>query len=154
MRRKPLITVVEHDPLLGMLIVEVLAEEQYATTLWTECAGADELIRHTQPDLVILDLWLRRRGDGWKIFDQLQRHPATRHMPVIVCTDDTLLLQPDPDQPSRRPWAVLEKPFDLDVLLHLVADLLTVESQKPEHVGAHAEQPQRARNAVAPLSAR
>src|SRR5918997_7093446 len=63
MNRKRSITVVEHDPMLGMLLQEVLSDEGYVTELWIECEGALECIRRTQPDLVILDLWLRRRGD-------------------------------------------------------------------------------------------
>ena len=57
MDRKPDIVVVEHDPYLGMLLLEVLTEQGYAVHLWTERRGAVELIRQTRPDLVILDLW-------------------------------------------------------------------------------------------------
>ena len=116
MNRKLSITVVEHEPLLSMLLLEVLSDEGYATELWTECAGALECIRRTQPDLVILDLWLRRRGDGWQVVDHLQRDPATRQVPIILCTDDTLLLQMEGAQLIERAAAVLEKPFELDRL--------------------------------------
>ena len=62
MCEKPVITIVEHDPMLGMLLLEVLTDEGYATELWAERAGAFEYIRRTQPDLVVLDLWLHQRG--------------------------------------------------------------------------------------------
>ena len=70
---------------------------------------------------MILALWLRQRGDGWQVFDALQRDPATCQIPVIVCADDTLLLRADAAQPAGQPVAALEKPFDLDVLLDVVA---------------------------------
>ena len=141
MNRNPSITVVEHDPMLSMLLLEILAEEGYATDLWTEPTGASEFIRRTQPDLVILDLWLRRRGDGWQVVDQLQRDPATRQIPIILCTDDTLLLQLEGAQRVERAAAVLEKPFELDRLLALVSEGLTVEAKKVEQILSHAGPP-------------
>ena len=47
MTRMPLITIVEHDPMLGMLLLEVLTEEGYAVELWTERAWALRVIRRT-----------------------------------------------------------------------------------------------------------
>ena len=141
MNRKRSITVVEHDPMLGMLLQEVLSDEGYATELWIECEGALECIRRTHPDLVILDLWLRRRGDGWQVFDHLQRDPATRQIPIILCTDDTLRLQMEGAQLVERAAAVLEKPFELDRLLTLVNQALKVEAKEPERVISHAERP-------------
>jgi CheY-like chemotaxis protein len=139
MNTKPLITVVEHDPMLGMLLLEVLTEEGYAVELWTERAAACEAIRRTQPDLVILALWLRQRGDGWQVLDALQRDPATSQIPVIVCTDDTLLLQADAAHVAGRPAAALEKPFDLDVLLDAVAEVVSVGVQHAERAESYAE---------------
>ena len=141
MNRKPSITVVEHDPLLSMLLLEVLSDEGYAIELWTECAGALECIRRTHPDLVILDLWLRRRGDGWQVVDQLQRDPATRQIPIILCTDDTLLLQMEGARLVERAVAVLEKPFEIERLLALVTEALKGEATEPERVISYAERP-------------
>jgi CheY-like chemotaxis protein len=138
MTNTPLITVVEHDPMLGMLFHEVLMLEGYAAELWTESAGAVEHIRQRQPDLVILDLWLHQRGDGWQIFDDLQRDPFTRAIPVILCTTDTVPPQWN-GPPTAQPAALLEKPFDLEVLLAVVADLL--KAHAPELVGAGTERP-------------
>jgi CheY-like chemotaxis protein len=138
MHKKPLIAIVEHDPMLGMLFLEVLTEEGYATDLWTERAGADAFIRRTRPDLVILDLWLRQRGEGWQVFDALQRDPATRPIPVIVCADDTQSLEL---HGARQPCAILEKPFDLDLLVDDVDDAVAVSGQGAERLGSYAEWP-------------
>ena len=141
MNRKPSITIVEHDPMLSLLLLEVLSDAGYATELWTECGGAIEFIRRTQPDLVILDLWLRHRGDGWEVFDQLKRDPATCQIPIILCTDDTLLLQMGRARLGGRPAAVLAKPFEIDLLLALVAEALTLGVNRSQRVKSHAERP-------------
>jgi CheY-like chemotaxis protein len=127
MNRKPLITVVEQDPILSMLVMELLAESDYAPMLWTEHIGAIAFIRRMMPDLIILDLWLRSRGDGWTVFNHLQHDPATRQIPIILCADDSLLLQMDEAQLVERAAAVLEKPFEIDHLLTVVTDALTVK---------------------------
>jgi DNA-binding response OmpR family regulator len=132
MTNKPSIIIVEHDPMLGIVFHEVLTLEGYAAELWTEAAGAVEHIRQIQPDLVILDLWLQRRGDGWQIFDDLQHDPFTQAIPVILCSTDTLTLQWNGLR-AGQPAAILEKPFDLEVLLAIVADLLS--AQAPDHAG-------------------
>lgn len=139
MTKKPLVSVVEHDSMLGMLLLEVLTEEGYAVELWTESLGAYEDIRRTQPDVVILALWLRQRGDGWQVVDALQRDPATRQIPVIVCADDPLLLQSAASCSAGRPAAVLEKPFDLDVLLDVAAEVLNGSAAPAERAVTPAE---------------
>lgn len=129
MSKKPVIIIVEHDPMLGMLLLEVLTDEGCATELWTERAGAFEYIRQKQPDLVVLDLWLHRRGDGWQVFDALRRDTATRGIPVILCADDPLLLQIEGAGRHAGAAIVLEKPFDLEQFLDLVAEIFMHDAQ-------------------------
>jgi CheY-like chemotaxis protein len=137
--REPSITVVEYDPMLSMLLLEVLAEQGYQTELWTERAGAFEFVRRTQPDLVILDVWLQQRGDGWQVFDRLQRDPVTRRIPTILCTDGAHLLQMEAADVVERAAAVLEKPFEIDHLLTLVSETLEAKARAPERLVPHAE---------------
>jgi CheY-like chemotaxis protein len=86
---QPLIVVVEAYSAMGLLIDEALTDEGYQVRLWAEGASAAAVIREDQPALIILDLWLRQRGDGLPILDQLWADRATRHIPVIVLVDDT-----------------------------------------------------------------
>lgn len=154
MTKQPSITVVEHDSMLGMLFLEVLAQAGYAAELWAERAGAVEFIRQTRPGVIILDLWLRHRDEGWQVFADLQRNPSTRPIPIILCTDDTVSLQQHYGQAAGRAAAILEKPFDIEMLLAVVADLHGVEAHVPAQNRSHEEAHRHARAAgAAPLYA-
>lgn len=139
MQRKPSIIVEEHDPQLGMLFVEVLAEAGYAVQLWPEGAGAYDFIRQQQPDLVILDVWVRRRGGGWWVLHALQQEPLTREIPVIVCTAERA--SPPVDGPYATGWpgATLSMPFELDALLRLVAEGLSPIAKRADQRRTGAE---------------
>lgn len=67
------ISVVEHDSMLGMLFLEVLAQAGYAAELWAERTGAVEFIRQTRPD-VIIDVPLVSR----------LRTPATQFVGILL----------------------------------------------------------------------
>jgi CheY-like chemotaxis protein len=44
-----------------------------------ECAEAE------QPAAIVLDVMMPGR-DGWEVLQVLKSHPATRHIPVVVCS--------------------------------------------------------------------
>ena len=46
---------------------------------------AQRLAIETEPAAILLDVMMPRI-DGWTILGQLQQHPQTRHIPIIVCT--------------------------------------------------------------------
>ncbi len=44
-----------------------------------------EAIKAANPDIVVLDIILPD-ADGWELLTQLQSHPATRSIPIIICS--------------------------------------------------------------------
>jgi CheY-like chemotaxis protein len=44
-----------------------------------------ETVQALAPQIIVLDVMLPDR-DGWELLSQLHEHPATRSIPVIVCT--------------------------------------------------------------------
>ena len=42
-------------------------------------------IERYRPDIIVLDVMLPD-VDGWSLLSQLHKHPATRHVPVVVCS--------------------------------------------------------------------
>jgi CheY-like chemotaxis protein len=55
---------------------------------------------------------------------QLTMHPATTRIPLIVCTAAVQLIQDIRPDLERQGITVLNKPFDVDVLLAQVAQAL------------------------------
>ena len=124
----PHIAVINDDTALLRLMDELLRlEEGYRVSTCFVGANAYAFIKQTQPDLVILDLVFGNSAEqGWRTLDLLTLDPATRRIPVIVCSAATVELHKHEEWLRRFDVEVLPKPFDLDVLLEKIADTLGV----------------------------
>jgi CheY-like chemotaxis protein len=97
-------------------------------------ASADAFgdIRHSKPDLVILDLFLHGESAGWRQLDILTLDPATRAVPVIICSAALASLASAREKLSALDVMVLEKPFDLEQLDATVTAALAAVPRRPE----------------------
>lgn len=141
--RVPVIAVVEYDPAMRLLIDEMLSELGYEARLWLGDGQPWEFIQHVQPDLILLDLWLQRRGDGWKLLNQLWSAPVASHIPVIVCTGDVQMLQERESLLQLNQCATLTKPFTVEDLQATISHQLgsmrgpTVDVIAPQRLPAN-----------------
>ena len=99
-------------------------------------ASADAFgdIRHAKADLVILDLFLHGETTGWQQLEILTLDPATRGIPVIICSAARGSLEHARAKLAALDVAVLEKPFDLEQLEAAVAAALGSGPRRPEVV--------------------
>jgi CheY-like chemotaxis protein len=74
-----------------------------------------------QPDLIILDIRLEHAETGWTVLECLRLDPKTTTIPVIVCSADSAFLREKALSLQQLRCDILEKPFDLDMLLEKVA---------------------------------
>jgi CheY-like chemotaxis protein len=97
-------------------------------------ASADAFgdIKHANADLVILDLFLHGETTGWQQLDVLTLDPATRGIPVIICSAAIASLGFARTKLAMLDVAVLEKPFDLEQLEAAVAAALASKPRRPE----------------------
>jgi CheY-like chemotaxis protein len=58
---------------------------RYRITAMNEGSRIFETIEVVHPDLIVLDAMLPN-VDGWELLSHLQAHPATKHIPVIICS--------------------------------------------------------------------
>jgi CheY-like chemotaxis protein len=112
----PRILIVEDDPTIAEMILDVLTEEGYAVEHARDGLDALERTSHSVFDLLIADLMMPRM-DGRGLRAALASDPATAALPVILMSATSNLLATD-----RASFAgVLAKPFHLDTLSELVA---------------------------------
>ena len=78
-------------------------------------------IKHANADLVILDLFLHGESAGWQQLDILTLDPATRAIPVIICSAALASLGAARGKLAALDVAVLEKPFDIEQLTACVS---------------------------------
>jgi DNA-binding response OmpR family regulator len=122
---KPRIAVINDDTTFLGLMHELLeGEEGYTISLFKVADGAYHFVKETRPDLVILDIRLGSEENGWTVLELLTLDPATRPIPVIVCSAAIHSLQEHEALLQLYGCEVLPKPFDLEALLAKVRDAL------------------------------
>jgi DNA-binding response OmpR family regulator len=119
--RKRRITVVNDDTTFLELMRDLLqTEEGYDVNYCREADRAYQFVKETQPDLVILDIRVGGEESGWLILNLLTLDPATRPIPVLVCSAAIDSLQDHEALLQQYDCEVLPKPFDLAALLEKV----------------------------------
>ncbi len=81
----PLVLVVDDDPAVLDLLTRSLSKEGYAVR--TSLSGQEALVlaRELQPRLITLDVMMPSM-DGWSVLAALKADPATRDIPVVMCS--------------------------------------------------------------------
>jgi CheY-like chemotaxis protein len=123
MARKKHVTVVNDHPEFLALMAEFLGEEGYEVTVIPKHQGAFEQIKASQPDIVICDLVFDNMPAGWALLDMLYLDPATREIPLILCSAATRQVQEASASFAGKGIIWLEKPFELETLLDLLAGI-------------------------------
>ncbi|NRT55721.1 HD-GYP domain-containing protein [Sphaerotilus uruguayifluvii] len=84
MNSKPTLLIVDDEP-LNLAVLARLLNPHYRVLGARSGSGALELVRHTLPDLILLDVMMPGM-DGHEVLRQLQGDPRTRAVPVIFVT--------------------------------------------------------------------
>jgi DNA-binding response OmpR family regulator len=122
------ILVIDDYQYLLYLLRSLLEDEHYRVSVISRGSDAYERIRENPPDLIILDLKL---GDtsGLDILEALRSQESTANIPILIYT--AAFLEADSvskliaGNPTRyRNVSVLRKPFDVDVLLERVGQMI------------------------------
>ena len=117
------IVVVDDDPTTGDVICAILDDEGYRTRRFTEGGAALAAVRSNPPDLVVLDWLMRGAMQGEVLFSAIRQSPMAGDIPVLVCTAEVRILESHPWLRDVR-TEVVTKPFDLDDLVDVVAQLI------------------------------
>ncbi len=123
-RTAPTILIVEDDHSLRDLLCSVLSEEYPGFRLLGASTGEQALAiaMPARPRLMLLDYHLASNMNGIELFDAIHSHEK-RSIPTIMLSGDA----PTTDLETRH-ISLLEKPFDLDLLLDRINEVLTSTS--------------------------
>jgi CheY-like chemotaxis protein len=146
----PVIAVMDNDPSFLSLMHDLLTEEGYAPLLWHAPALPDPhaLLRRIQPALVILDLWIERRDDGWEVLERLWADAETAHIPAVIVTGEPDVPPVRADRLRAMRCAVVRRPFDLQELLDAIAAALGGSRAHGERTPVRAAIPSAAERAA------
>ncbi len=110
------ILVVDDEPDIRELLVDILRDEGYVTLAAGDGLAALELLRETAIDVVIVDTMMPRLG-GVELVRLMREQSALQEVPVILMS-----AAQRPKLDGLGVCAFLPKPFDVTALLHAVTE--------------------------------
>jgi two-component system nitrogen regulation response regulator NtrX len=125
------VLIVDDEADIRELVAGVLEDEGFGTRTAANADDALEALDARRPSLVLLDVWLQgSRLDGLELLDEIKARDAT--IPVLIISGHGNI---DTAVAAIRKGAVdfIEKPFEADRLLHLVARATETERLRREN---------------------
>lgn len=119
MAQTPTILIVDDDPAIRKMLVEVLSLEGYPTETAANGREALDKLPRGGPRIVLLDL-LMPEVDGWGVMSALQELPNERQRHKIILVSAWANLERAQD---LNPDGTLPKPFTVNQLLNILAPL-------------------------------
>lgn len=108
-----MILVVDDERFIVSLLTEILEEEGYLVRVASDGEAALRLIESVRPDLVVADIMMPRL-DGLTLASMLRS--SSHPIPVILMSAAVT--------PRSHGVSFIPKPFDIDVLLGVVGEVL------------------------------
>jgi CheY-like chemotaxis protein len=115
----PKVLVVDDDPDLAAICSLVLESEGYATDVATNGVDACKALAADGVDVVLMDVMMPVL-DGISVCKMVKRDPKTHDLPVIIMSASEGLRA---EARKCSADAVLEKPFDIGLLIDTVGKL-------------------------------
>jgi two-component system nitrogen regulation response regulator NtrX len=131
------ILVVDDEQDIRELVAGVLEDEGYATRAAANSTEALAALGDRRPSLVLLDVWLQgSKLDGLQLLEEIKRRDPT--LPVLMISGHGNL---DTAVAAIRQGAVdfIEKPFEAEHLLHLVARATETDRLRRENESLRAQ---------------
>ncbi len=111
-----MVLVLEDDPGLQDLLVDVLSDEGYVVLQATNGMTGLSLAEQHTPDAILLNAGMPPTS-GLDVLERLKRGAGTQRIPVVALTGDPLSLQ---GRDGARLDGCVQKPFDIADLLEQV----------------------------------
>lgn len=130
------VLIVDDEEDIRELVAGVLGDEGYDTRTAANAAAALEALAARRPSLVLLDVWLQGSHlDGLEVLEEIKKRDPT--IPVLMISGHGNI---DTAVAAIRKGAsdFIEKPFEADKLLHLVARATETERLRRENQALRA----------------
>lgn len=129
---KKTVLVVDDDYLLVRTIEMCLRKRGHEVRAFQNGVDAVKCLFEWKPDAIVLDIMLPD-CDGWFLASLVDKLELAEKVPLIVVS----VLEPDRGRMAEaRPYAYIQKPFDMGQLLQAVDRGLGVQEQLGERVYA------------------
>jgi DNA-binding response OmpR family regulator len=113
---------IEDDVDMLELFRVLLTRQGYVVQGVTKGQEGLDIIRREKPDLVILDIMMPVM-DGWQVYQQMKEDETTRHIPTIVVTAKSQLIDKVLGLEIAKVDAYIGKPFSPQELLDSISKI-------------------------------
>jgi CheY-like chemotaxis protein len=121
------VLIVDDDPDFTRAVVALLDAAGYATLTASDGRDGLELAKRARPDLIVLDVMMTERTEGFFTLQEIRRVPELRETPVIVASSiyaDQTAFRVSPEAGWLPASLFLPKPLDPARLLEECARLI------------------------------
>ena len=133
-RPRARIALINDDTIFLELMRDLLQGiEGYEVLLCKEGNRAYAFVKEHRPDLIVLDIRIGGEEIGWTLLEVLTLDPGTRPIPLIACSAAIRDLQDHEPLLRRLGVGVLQKPFDLEMLLERIEAALGSGREGTQH---------------------
>jgi CheY-like chemotaxis protein len=119
MDRQRTVMIVEDEPAIRGLLSMTLEDEDYCVETAADGREALEKVRLRPPDAMLIDL-IMPGMDGWSLIDVLDADANVTEIPVVAVSAGGRYA----DVGQHGVCAFLSKPFDVETLLTVLADVI------------------------------
>ncbi len=123
------IIVVDDDPIVGSLTLELLQDAGYTIRLIQDSLKAQEIIKAEKPALVVLDI-LMPGLDGLTLLHRLKSDPETEPIKAIVVSGKSFEAEKQ-RAAQYGAEAFIEKPYDVDAFATKVGEIMKKQGVEP-----------------------
>ncbi len=118
------ILIIDDDPIFVESLCTLLDSQGYAIITASDGKSGLEKARDEKPALILLDVMMARKTEGYDVARKLKKDGNTKTIPVILITgikeSASIPYELKPDEDWLPVTAVLEKPVKPDELLKIV----------------------------------
>jgi CheY-like chemotaxis protein len=128
------ILLVDDDPDFVTSIKEIVESGGYKTLTAFDGRACLESAKKSKPDLILLDVMMAERDEGFKVLQEIRETPAIAAVPVILVSSiytDLPAFKVMPEAGRDDADLFLPKPVDPKDLLQQIARLLKEGRQTP-----------------------
>lgn len=133
------IIIVDEDPLVGALTLELLTDAGYAARLIQDSLKAQDIIKAEKPALVILDI-LMPGLDGLTLLHRLKSDPETEPIRAIIVSGKSFEAEKQ-RAAQYGAEAFIEKPYDVELFAQRVHDIMKKQGVAPKTIARAPSEP-------------
>jgi CheY-like chemotaxis protein len=127
MHTQPVILLAEDDRNIRVMMTEALVDEGYDVLVCASGRQAIATLERATPSLLLTDLHMEGSDSGFEVVRHLRTDVRTQDVPAIIYSADSAALRHSAYECELHNAITIGKPFDIVLLLNMIADLLAAD---------------------------